>query len=48
MSEKKKNLITALLVVASAVLMVGGLARSEEMTVLQKAIHICMECIGLG
>lgn len=48
MSEKKKSVITALLVFASAVLMVSGLARSEEMTVLQKAVHICMECIGLG
>ncbi len=25
-----------------------GLARQEHLTILQKAIYICMECIGLG
>ncbi|MCI8280978.1 MAG: thioredoxin [Lachnospiraceae bacterium] len=30
------------------VLMIWGIFRGEMPVVLEKAIHICMECIGIG
>ncbi|MDD3402406.1 MAG: CD1871A family CXXC motif-containing protein [Hespellia sp.] len=32
----------------SILLMIVGVVREEPATVLQKAVHICMECIGIG
>ena len=37
-----------LLLSAGAVLMGAGLLRGEAAIVLQKAIILCLECIGLG
>ena len=35
--------------VAAALLMIGlGLWRGEAATVLQKGIHLCLECVGIG
>lgn len=36
------------LLLAGAGLMGFGLARGEYGAVLQKAVHICLECIGLS
>lgn len=36
------------LLVLGAGLMAFGLFRGEGLVVLQKAIHICLECIGIG
>ena len=33
---------------AGLLLMGAGLWRGEAAVVLQKAIHVCLECIGLG
>ena len=33
---------------AGAVLTVLGIWRGEATTVLQKAVYICLECIGIG
>jgi len=34
---------------AAAFLLIGiGLARGEHLEVLQKAVRICLECIGIG
>lgn len=36
-------------VLALAVVLIGiGLARQEQAEVLQKAVRICLECIGIG
>ena len=34
---------------AVAVIMIGvGVVRGEHLVVLQKAVNICLECIGIG
>lgn len=33
---------------AAITLIAIGLARSEQQEVLQKAVKICLECIGIG
>lgn len=38
----------ALLLVVAAGFLIVGVNRGEVATVFNKAIHICMECIGLG
>lgn len=48
MSEKKRNILTAVSLICSAVLIILGLMRQEEMIVLQKAVNVCLECIGIG
>ena len=41
--------VLSLLLVLSGVAMIAvGLLRAEQETVLQKAVHICLECIGIG
>ena len=48
MSEKKRNVIGAVLLGVFFVMMILG-ARNEEITVVfSKAVNICMECIGIG
>ncbi len=37
-----------LLIVASIVFIFIGITRNEHIGVLQKAINICLECIGVG
>ena len=48
MDEKKRKIITRLLFVVSFVLILAGIYRGEVLTVLNKAINICMQCIGIG
>lgn len=36
------------LLFAAAACILLGIARGEQETVLIKAIHICLECIGIG
>lgn len=40
--------LTVLLFIAAAVCCVFGASRGEVRTVSQKAVNICMECIGIG
>lgn len=43
-----KRYLSVLLLAAGFGMMCAGLARGEAMTVLKKAIVLCMECIGIG
>ncbi len=48
MKNKTRNMITVCLLVASLVLIGLGVNAEEHKAVLNKAINICMECIGIG
>lgn len=45
---RHKSVIRAALLVTAAAFLVFGLRRGEAAVVLQKAVNICFECIGLG
>ncbi|MBQ4611196.1 MAG: thioredoxin [Clostridia bacterium] len=45
---KKRSIITLVLLAVGLAFVVIGAVRGETDAVLQKAIMICMECIGLG
>lgn len=40
--------IRLVLLIAGITLLDAGLYRGEELTVLHKAVNICLECIGIG
>ena len=48
MKRKIPIWVTFVLIFASVGCMAFGIYRGEVATVLAKAIHICLECIGLG
>ncbi len=48
LSDKKSLLAGAALLLLGIVLVNVGLANNENAVVLQKAIKICLECIGIG
>lgn len=49
MINKKKRLLLRLAILAAAVGCIGvGLAQGEQILVLQKAVKLCLECIGIG
>lgn len=39
---------TLLLLLAAIVLIAVGIVRHENVTVLQKGINLCLECVGIG
>lgn len=45
---KKVTLIRTGLLLLAAVFVVLGVLREETAVVLQKAVNICLECIGIG
>lgn len=50
-SMNKKNKLIAVqifLVFLSLAAIIFGILREEHKTILQKAINICLECIGVG
>lgn len=48
-SEYKKGYsITCALTVIGVVLVIVGIVRGEPVAIYDKAIRICMECIGIG
>jgi len=48
MTSRRRNTITVALLVVSVALIVAGVMTGEPDTVLNKAINVCMECIGIG
>ena len=47
--ETRKRLVIAILLLLISVgLVVTGVMRGEVFLVFTKAVHICLECIGLG
>lgn len=48
MTKQKIWLLRALLFVAAVAMIIVGVANGETRTVLQKAVNICLECIGIG
>ena len=48
MDEKKTVLITWALLAVSIVLIVFGVLQGEPSAVLNKAVKVCMQCIGIG
>lgn len=48
MSSRAKCLARIVIAVAACVFIVYGTARGEVEIVLNKAVNICLECIGLG
>lgn len=52
-SQKVRNSRTlwitrGILFVAAVAMIIIGVANGETRTVLQKAVNICLECIGIG
>lgn len=48
MRENRKNVVAAGLFFAGVLLMGIGIWRDEASIVFQKAVRICLECIGIG
>ncbi len=48
MAERRVKLIRWGLLCAAVALIAVGLAQGEALTVLEKGIRICLECIGIG
>lgn len=44
----KKNLVRAGVLAAALALTVAGIALGQHQEVFQKAVRICLECIGIG
>lgn len=48
MTKGKINIFGFLLLAIGVVLMASGVMNGEHTEVFQKAIRICLECIGIG
>lgn len=46
--ESGKTRVRILLLAVAAIMIVAGIYEGQPESVLQKAIHICLECIGIG
>ncbi len=46
---KRRNwIVPSCLLLAGALMITAGISRGEHHTVLEKAIKICLECMGIG
>jgi len=48
MKKDKRALIGAVIALVGAVMMLFGAAENEHREVFEKAVRICLECIGIG
>ncbi|MBD5514978.1 MAG: thioredoxin [Lachnospiraceae bacterium] len=48
MSSKRKSIIQITAFLTAAFFILYGMVRGEVSVVLNKAVNICFECIGLG
>ncbi|MFR1782928.1 MAG: CD1871A family CXXC motif-containing protein [Sarcina ventriculi] len=48
MKNKTKSIIQSILLAVGSIMLVYGTYRGEAVTVLTKAIKLCLECIGIG
>lgn len=48
MNDKKKLFVRLLLLFTAGIFILYGSVRGEMEIVLNKAVNICLECIGLG
>ena len=49
MQENKRKRLVSWAILVLALLFIGiGLMNREQLEVLQKAVRICLECIGIG
>lgn len=47
-SEKKDWILRICIIVLAFAFIAVGVLRQEELTVLKKAVNICLQCIGIG
>ena len=48
MEKRTRGLIAGAIVVVVVMMIVYGIYRGEVSIVLNKAVNVCLECIGLG
>ncbi|MDD2959273.1 MAG: CD1871A family CXXC motif-containing protein [Lachnospiraceae bacterium] len=48
MKRNKTGLIRICVLAAALLLIAAGIQQRQPEMVLQKAVHICLECIGIG
>lgn len=46
--KNKQWIVPFCLLLAGCLMIILGIIRGEHQTVLEKAIRICLECIGIG
>ncbi|MCF0145242.1 MAG: hypothetical protein HUJ73_01520 [Eubacterium sp.] len=46
--RKRKNLVRIILLAAGITLVIAGICQGDFQVTLNKATHICLECIGIG
>lgn len=48
MNERRQNLFMLALLALSLLLITLGLLQQQPLRVMQKAVRVCLECIGIG
>lgn len=48
MEKRTRRLIAGAILVVAVMMIVYGIYRGEVSIVLNKAVNVCLECIGLG